>query len=145
MSRVWSFSILRIAPSVIIVHIIGSDSALQEIGPYKIGWKPRKHSWVQEADLLFVDSPVGTGFSYVTSNDSFAHDNDQIASDLTEFLRQVKFLRQQLLNSTSSCFASSRNFCSPPKRLGHCIRLTDFIIYNTKNQFEKNGLSRNFC
>ena len=59
----------------------------QEMGPYKIGWKSRKDSWIEAADLLFVDSPVGTGFSYVTSNDSYATNNAQIAEDLTEFLR----------------------------------------------------------
>lgn len=37
----------------------------QEIGPYNDDWSPRKHAWTQSANLLFVDNPVGTGYSYV--------------------------------------------------------------------------------
>ena len=32
--------------------------AVQEIGPFGVGWTPRKHSWVEKASLLFVDNPV---------------------------------------------------------------------------------------
>ena len=43
----------------------------QEIGPYEIGWKPRKHSWAEAANLLFIDSPVGSGWSHVDKHGSF--------------------------------------------------------------------------
>ena len=36
-----------------------------------MGWKPRKHSWAQNANLLFIDNPVGTGFSYVERGANF--------------------------------------------------------------------------
>jgi serine carboxypeptidase 1 len=62
---------------------------VQEIGPYGIGWKERSHTWARHANLLFVDSPVGTGFSYVASNDSYATDNDMICLDLLSFLKFV--------------------------------------------------------
>lgn len=45
--------------------------AVQEIGPYEIGWKPRKHSWAEAANLLFIDNPVGTGWSHVDKHGSF--------------------------------------------------------------------------
>ena len=38
---------------------------LQEIGPFKKGWEPREYAWTTAADVLFLDNPVGTGFSYV--------------------------------------------------------------------------------
>lgn len=43
----------------------------QEIGPYKMGWKRRRHTWANEANLLFIDSPVGTGWSYVDKHGGF--------------------------------------------------------------------------
>lgn len=59
---------------------------MQEVGPYDVGWKPRKHSWVQKASILFVDNPVGTGFSYVEEGTNFTHTNAEIAADLLKFL-----------------------------------------------------------
>lgn len=42
---------------------------MAEIGPYTAPyWLPRAHSWADVADLVFVDNPVGTGFSYVTNS-----------------------------------------------------------------------------
>ena len=37
---------------------------------------------VSSASLLFIDNPVGTGYSYVTSDDAYTTNIDQIASDL---------------------------------------------------------------
>ncbi len=45
---------------------------LQEIGPYGIGWERRHQTWANEANLLFLDNPVGTGFSYVTDEANFS-------------------------------------------------------------------------
>lgn len=38
-------------------------------------------------NVLFIDNPVGTGFSYVDSNDAFTTDNAQIADDLVTFTK----------------------------------------------------------
>lgn len=54
----------------------------QEVGPFEIGWKARKHSWVQKTNMLFVDNPVGTGFSYVEEGYNFTRNNTEIADDL---------------------------------------------------------------
>ena len=45
--------------------------ASQEIGPYMIGFRERKHNWASRANLLFIDNPVGTGFSYVEPHANF--------------------------------------------------------------------------
>lgn len=52
-----------------------------------MGWHERPHTWAQFADLLFVDNPVGTGFSYVSADNAFAKDNKMVADDLLSFLR----------------------------------------------------------
>lgn len=36
---------------------------------------------------MFIDNPVGTGFSYVDSPSKLATNNKQIASDLVELMR----------------------------------------------------------
>lgn len=53
-----------------------------EIGPQDVHLQPRNHSWVRFANLLFIDNPVGTGYSYVTNEMAYATNNSQIAADL---------------------------------------------------------------
>jgi serine carboxypeptidase 1 len=57
----------------------------EEIGPLDTQLKSRNTTWLSKGDLLFVDSPVGTGYSYVTKDDAYTTDVDGIASDLTNF------------------------------------------------------------
>ena len=48
---------------------------------------------VSVASILFIDNPVGTGYSYVTKDSAFTTDVQQIAQDLmatiTAFLKQL--------------------------------------------------------
>lgn len=37
--------------------------------------------------MLYVDQPIGTGLSYVTSNDSYAKNQDQVTANFYEFLQ----------------------------------------------------------
>lgn len=65
------------------------DGALMEIGPYRL--KDDSHltyndgSWDEFANLLFVDNPVGTGYSYVDSN-AFLHELTDMANQMVAFL-----------------------------------------------------------
>ncbi|XP_058799507.1 uncharacterized protein LOC131668992 [Phymastichus coffea] len=54
----------------------------QEIGPLDVHMKLRNYSWVKDYNLLFIDSPVGSGFSYVESADLFSRTNSEVAKDL---------------------------------------------------------------
>lgn len=60
-----------------------------EVGPYRLQDSdtlvPNNGSWHEFANLLFVDNPVGTGFSYVDT-DSFIHELDTMADHFIEFL-----------------------------------------------------------
>ncbi|XP_044531006.1 retinoid-inducible serine carboxypeptidase [Gracilinanus agilis] len=58
-----------------------------EIGPLDEELKPRKTTWLQSASLLFVDNPVGTGFSFVNHSDAYAQDLDMVASDMMVLLK----------------------------------------------------------
>ncbi|XP_019877969.2 retinoid-inducible serine carboxypeptidase [Aethina tumida] len=57
-----------------------------ELGPLDVDLKERNFTWVKNYNVLFVDNPVGTGFSYV-ENDAYATTNRQIAIDFVEFLK----------------------------------------------------------
>ncbi|KDN63246.1 putative serine carboxypeptidase [Colletotrichum sublineola] len=67
------------------------DGALMEIGPYRV--KDENHleynngSWNEFANLLFVDNPVGTGFSFVDTN-SYLHELPEMADQFVEFLEK---------------------------------------------------------
>ena len=60
-----------------------------EIGPLDVNLRPRNNSWLNYANLLFIDNPVGSGFSYVTSNDAYVRNNTQIAEDLVVCLASI--------------------------------------------------------
>ncbi|KAF5189259.1 Serine carboxypeptidase-like [Thalictrum thalictroides] len=63
-----------------------------EIGPLDGNLKPRNSTWLRKADLLFVDSPVGAGFSYVDDvrDSSLPVKTDvEAAIDLTTLLKEV--------------------------------------------------------
>uniref|UniRef100_A0A3Q2TYB6 Carboxypeptidase n=1 Tax=Fundulus heteroclitus TaxID=8078 RepID=A0A3Q2TYB6_FUNHE len=59
----------------------------EEIGPLNRDLEPRKTSWVQAASVLFVDNPVGTGFSYAERPDGFATNVSTVASDMLVLLK----------------------------------------------------------
>ncbi|KAI4172224.1 MAG: hypothetical protein LQ343_003659 [Gyalolechia ehrenbergii] len=67
------------------------DGALMEIGPYRL--KDSEHllysdgSWDEFANVLFVDNPVGTGYSYVDT-DSYVTELTQMADQMVQFLEK---------------------------------------------------------
>ncbi|KAK3930484.1 Retinoid-inducible serine carboxypeptidase [Frankliniella fusca] len=60
-----------------------------KLGPLDPSGAPRNSTWVNDVNLLFVDSPVGTGYSYVDSADALARTNHQTSLDLVELMRQL--------------------------------------------------------
>ena len=67
------------------------DGALMEVGPYRLKddhtLEYNKGSWDEFANLLFVDQPVGTGFSYANT-DSYLHELDQMSAHFMIFLEK---------------------------------------------------------
>ena len=59
----------------------------EEIGPLDVNLKPRNTTWLKKTSLLFIDNPVGTGYSYVTDKKAFAANVSQIAEDLLTLLK----------------------------------------------------------
>ncbi|KAJ8667662.1 hypothetical protein QAD02_009325 [Eretmocerus hayati] len=59
----------------------------EELGPLDINLNARNHTWVKNYNVLFIDNPVGTGFSYVDKFSALTTNNNQIAKDLVELMR----------------------------------------------------------
>ncbi|XP_011686912.1 PREDICTED: retinoid-inducible serine carboxypeptidase-like [Wasmannia auropunctata] len=59
----------------------------EELGPLDVNLQYRNYTWVKDYNVLFIDNPVGTGYSYVTTTTAFATTNTQIATDLVECMR----------------------------------------------------------
>lgn len=54
----------------------------EEIGPFDIDMVRREFTWINDFNVLFIDNPVGAGFSYVDDVKYLATNNRQIAMDL---------------------------------------------------------------
>lgn len=64
-----------------------------EIGPLNMDMEPREHTWVKDYNILFLDNPIGVGFSYISQNKTKLVQNQKdIGNDLVKFL--CKYLRK---------------------------------------------------
>lgn len=59
----------------------------EELGPLTLDGEQRNSSWVKNLNVLFIDNPVGAGFSYAENPNVFTTNNKEIASDLVEFMK----------------------------------------------------------
>ncbi|KAI5640691.1 serine carboxypeptidase domain-containing protein [Phthorimaea operculella] len=63
-----------------------------EIGPFKVTPDHQlvrnTYSWLQNHSLVFIDNPVGTGFSYTASKDGYVTDMDTYGAHLYSALQQ---------------------------------------------------------
>ncbi|KAH8394734.1 hypothetical protein KR222_002835 [Zaprionus bogoriensis] len=64
-----------------------------ELGPLALmsgnKLKKRKYTWSKTHNLIFIDSPVGTGFSFTDHEKGYARNDRDVASNLYEALRQL--------------------------------------------------------
>ncbi|KAL8525339.1 hypothetical protein ACS0TY_014824 [Phlomoides rotata] len=72
----------------------------EEIGPLDKFLKPRNSTWLTKADLLFVDNPVGSGYSYVEDRNLLVKSDDEAATDLTTLLIEI-FNKNETLQKKS--------------------------------------------
>ena len=76
-----------------------------EIGPYRVQkdetLRYNDGSWDEFANLLFVDNPVGTGFSYVNT-DSYVQELTDMADQMIIFLEKFFALFPEYQNNDVS-------------------------------------------
>uniref|UniRef100_A0A0A0LSB6 Serine carboxypeptidase n=1 Tax=Cucumis sativus TaxID=3659 RepID=A0A0A0LSB6_CUCSA len=62
-----------------------------ENGPFQIAnnlslvWN--EYGWDKASNLIYVDQPTGTGFSYTSDDDDIRHDEEGVSNDLYDFLQ----------------------------------------------------------
>ncbi|XP_046988685.1 venom serine carboxypeptidase-like [Schistocerca americana] len=89
----------RVEESPIVLWLQGGPGAsslfglFTEMGPFSVvnngtTLRPNPHSWHHGHSLLFIDNPVGTGFSFTDRDDGYATDMPQVGEDLYEALQQ---------------------------------------------------------
>ncbi|KAF7806784.1 serine carboxypeptidase-like 33 [Senna tora] len=118
--------------------------AVVEIGPLTVnkngeGLEFNNYSWNQEANLLFVESPVGVGFSYTnTSSDLTILEDSFVAEDAYNFL--VNWLERFPQFKSRDFFISGESYADRSK----CpfINLKGFIVGNpeTEDYYDYKGL-----
>ncbi|XP_017030417.1 retinoid-inducible serine carboxypeptidase-like isoform X1 [Drosophila kikkawai] len=59
----------------------------KELGPLDLKGNERNWTWVKDMNVLFIDSPVGSGFSYVDNATLYTTTNKEIALDLVEMMK----------------------------------------------------------
>uniref|UniRef100_A0A8C1GYJ7 Carboxypeptidase n=1 Tax=Cyprinus carpio TaxID=7962 RepID=A0A8C1GYJ7_CYPCA len=79
----------------------------EEIGPLDRDLKPRGTSWVRAASVLFVDNPVGTGYSYTDTEDALAKDVAMVASDMMVLLKSFFSLKTEFQSIPFFIFSES--------------------------------------
>lgn len=67
----------------------------EELGPLTLQLEERSFTWVKDYNVIFIDNPVGAGYSYVDSLDLLTTTNEEIANDLVEFMKQFYALHPQ--------------------------------------------------
>ncbi|XP_002523707.2 serine carboxypeptidase-like [Ricinus communis] len=74
-----------------------------ENGPYhlsnnmSLAWND--YGWDKASNLIFVDQPTGTGFSYTTDQSDLRHDENGVSNDLYDFLQAFFKQHPQLVKN----------------------------------------------
>lgn len=71
--------------------------ALEESG--RLRRRAPEETWASWAPLLFIDSPLGTGWSFASSDAAFARDEGTVAADLVDGLRGFRALHPEAPSS----------------------------------------------
>jgi len=109
---------------------------LQEHGPFQlVDGKPvhREISWNNEFGVLYIDQPVGTGFSTAASNDSYAQNEYDVAEGLLDFL--MKWADLGLWNRANPLFIAGESYG------GHYVPALAHHMITTKTSFNLKGIA----
>ena len=67
-----------------------------QVGPLDANLNVRPTAWNANANLIFIDSPVGTGYSYVDDPSLLTTTNEQIATDLLAVFKNLTAVYPEL-------------------------------------------------
>lgn len=100
------------------------DGLFLEIGPFRFQddktLVENDGSWHEFANILFLDQPLGTGFSFV-DGDHYIHELDQMAEHVMQFLDRFLELFPEY----------ARDDVRTPRRYGRA-RIDDVVLYSRR-------------
>lgn len=67
-------------------------SLFTQSGPWSVNpdltLKAREYAWTNDYHVLYIDNPIGTGFSYTDNRtECYTHNEDEVSRDLYTFLK----------------------------------------------------------
>jgi len=96
-----------------------------EQGPYRLNddcsASINPWAWNGEANMLFVDQPVGVGFSYADNDDAYCSDEDCVGEDMYELL--------QAFVNTLTQFSTQEVFVTGESYAGHYVPAVSWAVY----------------
>uniref|UniRef100_A0A2H1X335 SFRICE_029033 n=1 Tax=Spodoptera frugiperda TaxID=7108 RepID=A0A2H1X335_SPOFR len=104
-----------------------------EMGPFHMNLQPRNHTWVKERNVLFIDHPVGTGFSYVTNSSLYAKTDRDMAMDLARAIKMFFRRHKEFRHTSTYLFSQSYGGKICPR-----------LAYYLHTAIEKKSLKINF-
>ncbi|GMP57178.1 hypothetical protein CsSME_00021368 [Camellia sinensis var. sinensis] len=113
---------------------IGHGAAV-ELGPLRVnasgsGLEFNRHSWNKEANMLFVESPVGVGFSYTNTSADFTKLDDVfVAEDVYNFL--VNWMKRFPHFKNHDVFISGESYA------GHYVPQLAELVYDRNKDTSK--------
>ncbi|CAI8616006.1 unnamed protein product [Vicia faba] len=113
------------------------EAAFSQHGPFLVtskGLIKNPNSWNREANMLYLDSPAGVGFSYSENMSDYLFLNDAFAArDHLAFL--------QLWFSKFSDFRTNDFFIAGESYAGHFAPQLAHLILQTKSEFNLKGIA----
>ncbi|XP_017061156.1 retinoid-inducible serine carboxypeptidase [Drosophila ficusphila] len=88
----------------------GSSSALgnfKELGPVDTNGEPREGNFVQHVNVLFIDNPVGAGYSYADNTSLIVKNNEELIDDLMSFMLHFYKLHKEFKSVPLHIFTES--------------------------------------
>ncbi|XP_039432452.1 retinoid-inducible serine carboxypeptidase-like [Culex pipiens pallens] len=79
----------------------------EELGPLTLEQEERNHTWVKHYNVLFIDNPVGTGFSYVDDFSLLTKSNAEIADNLLAFMKEFYKRNPEFTDTPLHIYAES--------------------------------------
>eukprot|EP01025_Chloroclados_australasicus_P024166 TRINITY_DN2432_c0_g2_i1.p1 TRINITY_DN2432_c0_g2~~TRINITY_DN2432_c0_g2_i1.p1 ORF type:complete len:351 (+),score=30.23 TRINITY_DN2432_c0_g2_i1:372-1424(+) len=103
-----------------------------ENGPYfildNLTLAERQYSWNAEHNMIYIDQPVWTGFSYSLNNKDTEYNERQVAQDMYEFLQE--FLQVHPLYLDNEFFVTGESYG------GHYVPSVSFRIFEANKNEE---------
>ncbi len=115
---------------------------LFENGPYTVDstgtvLKPNPYGWNNNAYLLYVDQPGGTGFSTVQNSKGYVTDEAQVAADMFTFLTNLFNTYKYLNNRPFYIFGESY--------AGHYVpAITSYLVQNSNFNIQGMAVGNGF-